>query len=65
VLCVPSLKKNLLLVSTMEYKGFVINFQRGKVLICLDKSSMENTIFVGVREGNLYKLQGKLVHSLV
>jgi len=33
VLYVPELKKNLLSVSVMEDKGFVVEFQKGQALI--------------------------------
>jgi hypothetical protein len=55
VLYVPRLKKNLLSVSTMEDRGFVITFQRGQVLICPEKASPDTTMIIGVREGTLYR----------
>jgi hypothetical protein len=65
VLYVPGLKKNLLSVSVMEDKGFVVIFQRGQVLIRLEGASPDTTVRIGVREGNLYRLQGKPVQALV
>jgi hypothetical protein len=56
VLYVPGLKNNLLSILAMEDRGFSITFQKGKVLICLDKAIPDNTMVVGVREGTLYKL---------
>jgi hypothetical protein len=35
------------------------------VLVCLEKASPDTTVVVGVREGTLYRLQGKLVQALV
>jgi hypothetical protein len=65
VLYVPGLRKNLLSVSAMEDKGFVVKFQKGQVLIHLEESSPDTTEVIGVREGNLYRLQGKPVQALV
>jgi hypothetical protein len=49
----------------MEDMGFSITFQIGKVLICLDKSILNSTMFIGVREGTLYTLEGNHVQALV
>jgi hypothetical protein len=49
----------------MEDRGFVIIFQRGQVLICSEGASPGTTMKIGVREGNLYRLQGKTVQALV
>ena len=65
VLYVPGLKKNLLSILVMEDKGFVVTFQRGHVLICPEGASLDTEVRIGVREGNLYKLQGKPVQALV
>jgi hypothetical protein len=61
VLYVPELKKNLLSVSVLEDRGFVAMFKKGKVLIRLEEASPDTTMSIGVREGELYRLQGKLV----
>jgi hypothetical protein len=50
VLYIPGLKKNFLSVSAMNEKGFTVTFQRGKVLIHLHKSILDNAVVVGVRE---------------
>jgi hypothetical protein len=65
VLYILGLKNNLLSVSAMEDMGFVVTFQRGKVLIRPEKDISDKTMVIGVREGNLYKLQGKHVLDLV
>jgi hypothetical protein len=65
VLYVPGLKKNLLSVSVMEDRGFVVMFKKGKVLICPEGASPDTTMSIGVREGNLYRLKGKPVQALV
>jgi hypothetical protein len=58
VLYVLVLKKNFLLVSAMEDMGFFVTFYRRKALIHPKKTSLDITVVIGVREGNLYKLQG-------
>jgi hypothetical protein len=46
----------------MEDKGYEVNFQRGQVFI----GANPNTIVrIGVRDGNLYRLQGQPVHALL
>jgi hypothetical protein len=49
----------------MEDKVFVITFQIKNVIICPKKSSPDTTMVIEVREGNLYRLKGKLVQDLV
>ena len=61
VLYVPILKKNFLLVSVMEDKGFVVMFKKGQVLIHLEGASPDTKVVIGVREGSLYRLKGKPV----
>jgi hypothetical protein len=60
VLYVPELKKNLLSISVMEDKGFSIMIKKGQVLIRPEGASPDTTMSIGVREGRLYRLQGKL-----
>jgi hypothetical protein len=38
VIYIPGLKKNFLSVSTMEDMGFSVTFQRGKVVLHMDKA---------------------------
>jgi hypothetical protein len=65
VLYVPGLMEIFLLVSVMEDRGFVVMFKKGKVLIRLEGASPDKTLSIEVREGNLYRLQGKPVQALV
>jgi hypothetical protein len=65
MLYVLGLKKNLLSISVMEERGFVVIFQKGKVLIRPEGASLDTAVKTKVREGNLYKMQGKLVQALV
>jgi hypothetical protein len=53
VLYVPGLKNNLFSISTMEGICFAINFQRGKVLICLEKYILDNAMMLRL-ERELY-----------
>jgi hypothetical protein len=65
VLFVPSLKNNLLSISFMENKGFATEFKNQQVLIRPKESSPNIAQVIGVRKGNLYKLQGEPVRALV
>jgi hypothetical protein len=65
VIYIPNLKKNFLLVSTMEDRGFFVTFQRGWVLVRLEKAIPNNTVVVWVREGTLYRLQGKNIYIFI
>ena len=49
----------------MEYKGYVIEFKNKQILIRLKEFSPRSTNVTGVREDNLYRLQGELVRALV
>ena len=51
----------MLSISVMEDKRYVVEFKNQHVLIRLKESSLEATQVIGVREGNLYRLQGELV----
>jgi hypothetical protein len=63
VLYVLELKNNLLSVSILEDMGFVVTFQKGKVLISLKRASSQTAISIGVREGELYRLLGQHVRG--
>jgi hypothetical protein len=65
VLYVPSLKKNLLSISVMEDKGYEVNFWRGQVFIHSEKANPDTSVRIGVRDGNLYRLQGQPVQALM
>jgi hypothetical protein len=62
---IPGLKNNFLSVSAMEDKGFFVTFQRGKVLIHLEKAILDTSVVVGVNKETLYRLEGKNVKNLV
>jgi hypothetical protein len=58
VLYVPSLTKNLLSISSLEKKGFIVAFIDGKVLMWAKGKTMKEAIVIGKEEGGLYKLKG-------
>jgi hypothetical protein len=65
VLYVPGLEEEFSLSLSYGGQGFFHTFQRGKVLIHPEKASPDTTVVIGVREGTLYRLQGKPVQDLV
>jgi hypothetical protein len=50
VLWVPKLRKSVLLVSTIEEKGYEVLFGDGQALIMPIGSSSDTTMVLGVRE---------------
>jgi hypothetical protein len=58
VLYVPSLKMNLVYISSLEEKQDRVAFVDGKVLVWTKDSTIENVRIIGTREGSLYKLVG-------
>jgi hypothetical protein len=65
VLYVPSLKKNLVSVSTIEEKGFEVLFRDGQVLLFPRGSSITSTKVIGTRHEKLYKFLFQLVRALI
>jgi hypothetical protein len=59
LLFVLGLSKNFLSVSVMEDKGFAVEFKNQQDLISSKDSILHIAQVIGVREGNLYKLQGE------
>jgi hypothetical protein len=55
VLYVPGMKKNLITVSALEDRGYVVSFQDGRVYI-RPKDSKTAKVF-GVRREKLYRIQ--------
>jgi hypothetical protein len=49
----------------MEDKDFVVEFKNQQVLIRPKDSSPVVALVIGVREGNLYRLQGEPIRALV
>jgi len=69
VLFFPGLKKNLLSISALEKKGFIIAFVDGEVLLWPRGKTIEDVVVIGEEEGGLYKLKGSadlaLIHNTV
>ena len=69
VLFVPELKRNLLSISRLEKKGFMVAFVDGEVLIWPKGKTIENANVIGIHEDGLHKIIGKptqaLVHSTI
>jgi hypothetical protein len=68
VLYVLGLKNNLLSISSLEKKGFIISFIDGEVLMWSKGKTMEEAIVIGKEEGGFYKLKGHseaaMTHSI-
>jgi hypothetical protein len=67
LLYVPGLKNNLLYISYLDKKGFKVVFIDGEVLMWTKVKTIEFVVFIGTKEGGLYKLKGhsdiSLTHS--
>ena len=58
VMYVPGLKKNLLSISALDKKGFIVAFVDGKVFMWSKGKTIDDAIEIGVEEGGLHKLKG-------
>ncbi len=58
LLFVLSLRNNLILVSVIEDKGYVVDFKNQKILVLLEESNPNKTQVIWFIEGNFYRLQG-------
>jgi hypothetical protein len=65
VLFVPGMKKNLILVSTLQDRGLEVLFRGTEVLIFRRGCSVDSGQVIGVREGDLYRLLFQPLHALV
>ena len=65
ILFVPGLHKNLLSISSLEYKGDGVAFIDGMTVVWSKISSIENARVIGIREGRLYRLISPLAQVLV
>lgn len=63
MLYVPRMTKNLIFISTLEDKGYIVTFESGKVNIHPKDSKVAKVI--GVKHGSLFRLQFELAHALV
>ena len=57
VLHVPRLKKNILSISALDKKGFIVAFVDGKIFMWSKGKTIDDAIEIGV-EGGLYRLKG-------
>jgi hypothetical protein len=64
ILYVPGLKNNLILVSSIQDRGFEVSFRGIKVLIHPKGSSVTFGRVIGTCEGNLYRLLFQPLHAL-
>jgi hypothetical protein len=65
VLYVPGLKKNFVLVSTIEEKGYEVLFHDGQVLLFPRGSSITSAKVIGTRHERLYKFLFQQVQALI
>jgi transposase InsO family protein len=67
VLYVLGLKKNLLSISALDKKGFMVAFIDGEVIMLSKGKNIEYAVVIRTKEGGLYKLKGHsdvaLTHS--
>jgi hypothetical protein len=67
-LYVPGLKKNLLSISSLDKRGFMVSFIDGEFLMWPKGKTIEYGIVIGTEEGGLYKLKchsdAALTHSI-
>ena len=57
VLYVLGLKKNLLSISSLDKKGFRVDFVDGEVLMWSKGKTIGDAVVIGIEEGGLYKLK--------
>ena len=62
VLFILGLRNNILSISTLEEKGFIISFVDGEVLMWPKGKYFNDAIVIGVQEGGLYKLKDTQRH---
>ena len=65
VLYVPGLKKNLISISQLDKKGYMVAFIDGQVLMWSKGKSIEDAVILGEEEGGLYEINGHSETSLV
>jgi hypothetical protein len=65
VLYVPSLKQNLVSVSTIEEKGYEVLFHDGQVLLFPKESSITSAKVIGTRHERLYKFLFQPMRALI
>jgi hypothetical protein len=58
ILYVPGLKKNLLSISDLEKKGYIVAFIDGEVRMWAKRETINEAIIIGSEENGLYRLKG-------
>jgi hypothetical protein len=68
VLYVPGLKNNLLYISSLDKKGFMVAFIDGEFFMWPKGKTIEDAVVIRTKEGGLYKFKGQsdvsLTHSI-
>ena len=64
ILYVIGLKKNLLFVSILEYKGFHVIFMENQAYLWSKNQNINTATIIGVREGGLYNVPGNYIASM-
>ena len=59
ILYVPSFKRNILSISTLDAKGFHVAFVDGQLLMWPRGKTIDDATIIGEQEGGLYKLKGR------
>ena len=66
VLFVPGMRRNLVSISSLEYKGYKVAFSDGKFLAWNKNSSINSAQVIGVREERLIvRLVQALIHDSI
>jgi hypothetical protein len=65
VLYIPRLKKNLLSISSLEDRGYAVDFVDGKVLSWINGLSLDSEEVIGTHDENLCKMTGHPTQALV
>ena len=65
VLYVPGLKKNLLSISTLEEKGFIVTFVYAQVLMRPRGRNIDDANVIGKQDGGLYRLKGQVERTMI
>jgi hypothetical protein len=65
ILYVPGLKKNLISVTVLESKGYLVAFSKGKTLMLPSNGSLSSAVTIRTQESGPYKIIGQVVQALV
>ena len=65
VFYVLGLNKNLLSISSLDKKGFIVSFVDGEVLMWTEGKTIDDVVVIGVEEERLYILKGHVDSTLM